>query len=522
MTPTPPPTAPPVDTAVDATAPTIEVTSPVDGSVVGSVPHTTPAEVEAVAQRLRAAQPAWEALGFEGRNVWLRRFRDWLYDHEDELLRLVQSETGKTWGDLTLGEVTPSVDVLNYFIKHGERFLSPHRERPHSLAMATKRMWTTYVPHQLVGSITPWNAQLSMQMLDIPAALAAGCAVLTKPSEETPLAWAAAVAGWKELGAPDVLDAVYGGGPVGAAVVDAVDMIQFTGSVETGRRIGVRAAERMIPSCLELGGKDAFIVLSDADLDRAAAAAVWGGFYNAGQICVSTERVYVEAPVYDAFVEKVVALTRRLRIGADLPGSYASDVGAVATAGQLAIVESHVKDAVERGARVATGGRRVPGPGLFYEPTVLLDVDHSMTCMTEETFGPTLPIVRVADEDEALRLANDSRFGLAGTVFGRDRARARSVAARLDTGSVSINNVMTNVFQLPVPFGGRRESGLGARHGGAEGIRKYCTAKSVIEERFDLKSELYWYPTDARRSVLMTRAARFLGAGGLRRKLGRS
>ncbi len=501
--------------------PLIDVASPADGHLVGTVADMTATEVQEVASRLRAAQPGWEALGFAGRRRWLRRFRDWLYDHEDELLRLVQAETGKTWGDLALGEVTPAVDVLNYFVKHAESFLKPHKERPHSPAMLTKRMWTTYKPHQLVGSITPWNAQLSMQMLDIPAALMAGCAVLTKASEETPLAWAAAVAGWQEIGAPDVLGLVSGRDEAGAAVVDAVDMIQFTGSVATGRRVGIRAAERMIPCCLELGGKDALVVLSDADLERAAAAAVWGGFYNAGQICVSTERVYVEDPVYDEFVERVVALTRTLRVGTDQPGSYASDIGAVATEAQLRTVEEHVADAVARGARIATGGHRVAGPGLFHEPTVLLDVDHSMLCMTEETFGPTLPIVRVADEEEAIRLANDSRFGLAASVFSADRRRARSVAARIDSGTVSINNVMTNVFQLRVPFGGRRESGMGARHGGAEGIRKYCVAKPIIEERLSLKSELYWYPTRASRSRLMTRAARLLGAGGLRRKLGR-
>lgn len=343
--------------------------------------------------------------------------------------------------------------------------------------------------------------------------------MLTKASEETPLGWAEAVMGWKEIGAPDVLDAVTGRGEAGAALVDAVDMVQFTGSVGTGRRIGVRAAERMIPCTLELGGKDAMIVLDDADLDRAAKAAVWGGFYNAGQICVSVERVFVEAPVYDEFVEKVVALTRTLRVGTDAPGALDSDIGAVATAGQLAIIERHVADAVAKGARVAVGGKTLPGAGLFHEPTVLLDVDESMQCMTEETFGPTLPIVKVADEDEAVKRANTSDFGLAASVFTRDRARGRAVADRIDSGSVNINNVMTNVFQLPVPFGGRRDSGLGARHGGASGIRKYCWQKSVIEERFNLPSEIYWYPTKAINIRLMTRAARLFSAGDWRRRL---
>jgi acyl-CoA reductase-like NAD-dependent aldehyde dehydrogenase len=515
-------TKPDTARAATETQSIVEVRSPATGALVGSVPDMTPVEVHAIAERLRAAQPAWERLGFSGRRKWLERYRDWLLDHEQDLLQLVQEETGKSWGDLALGEITPAVDVLNYYASRGERFLRPTTTRPHSLAMANKRLRTTHHPHQLVGSITPWNSQIAMQMLDVPAALMAGCAVLTKASEETPLAWAAAVEGWRSIGAPDVLGVVSGRGATGAAMVDEVDMMQFTGSVGTGRRIGIRAAERMIPCCLELGGKDAFVVLADADLDRAVGAALWGGFYNAGQICVSTERVYVVAEVYDEFVARLAEGVSRLRVGTDAPGSFASDVGAIATAGQLALIEAHVADAVERGARVLTGGNRVEGPGLYFEPTVLVDVDHGMRCVREETFGPTLPVIKVADDEEAIRLANDSDFGLAATVFSRDRTHARSVADRIDSGTVNINNVMTNVFQLPVAFGGRRQSGLGARHGGAVGMRKYCWTKSVIEERIPLKSELYWYPTTPGRSRAMLAASRFLGAGDWRRRLNRA
>ena len=498
----------------------VEVRSPADGRVVGTVPDMNADEVFATAKRLRQAQPAWLAMGFAGRRAWMERFRDWILDNEERLLGQVQAETGKAWGDIPIGEIVASVDVLNYWARNAERFLAPETARPHSPLMMTKRMQVTFQPHQLVGSITPWNAQLAMQMLDIPAALMAGCAVLTKASEVTPLGWNLAIEGWKAIGAPDVLDAVTGRGEAGAAVVDAVDMIQFTGSVGTGRRIGMRAAERMIPCTLELGGKDAMIVLADADLDRAARAAVWGGFYNAGQICVSVERVYVEAPVYDDFVAKVVKHTRALRVGTDEPGSYAADVGAIATEEQLAIIERHVEDARERGARVAVGGKAVPGPGLYYEPTVLLDVDESMQCMREETFGPTLPIVKVADAAEAISRVNNSDFGLAASVFTKDHAKGRAIAERVDTGSVNVNNVMTNVFQLSVPFGGRRDSGIGARHGAAEGIRKYCWRKSIIEERFNLPSEVYWYPTSRRRVNMMVRVARFMGAGDWRRRLG--
>lgn len=509
-------------TVETARKPGIEVRSPADGRVIGTVPDMDSAQVFAVAQRLRGAQAGWAAIGFAGRRMWLERFRDWILDNEQRLLRQVQDETGKSWGDLPIGEIVASVDVLNYWARNAEKFLAAEKARPHSPMMATKRMQVTFQPHQLVGSITPWNAQLAMQMLDIPAALMAGCAVLTKASEVTPLGWNLAVEGWKTIGAPDVLDAVTGRGDAGAAVVDAVDMIQFTGSVGTGRRIGVRAAERMIPCSLELGGKDAMIVLADADVDRAARAATWGGFYNAGQICVSVERVYVEAPVYDEFVAKVLENTRALRVGTDAPGSYAADVGAIATAEQLAVISRHVNDAVARGATVAAGGHAIAGRGLYFEPTVLLEVNDTMACMREETFGPTLPIVKVADADEAIRRTNSSEFGLAASVFTRDHAKGRAVAARIDSGSVNVNNVMTNVFQLSVPFGGRRDSGLGARHGAAEGIRKYCWRKSIIEERLNLPAEFYWYPTRGRNVELMNKAARLLAAGDWKRRLGLS
>jgi acyl-CoA reductase-like NAD-dependent aldehyde dehydrogenase len=302
--------------------------------------------------------------------------------------------------------------------------------------------------------------------------------------------------------------------------VETVDMIQFTGSTATGRKIAARAGERLIYASLELGGKDATIVCADADLERAAGAVVWGGFYNSGQICVSVERVYVEAPVYDEFVDRVVAKAKALRPGMDQPGSFEADYGAMATHRQLEIVERHVKDARDRGATVLTGGARRTGEGLFFDPTVLTDVDHTMECMRDETFGPTLPIMRVTDVDEAIRLANDSAYGLAGSVWTRDEAKGRAIARRLRTGSVNINNAMTNVFQLPVPMGGWEASGLGSRHGAA-GIRKYCRSQTVVSERIAAKSEIYWYPTSARRGRLMARASRLLGARDWRRRLGR-
>jgi acyl-CoA reductase-like NAD-dependent aldehyde dehydrogenase len=379
-----------------------------------------------------------------------------------------------------------------------------------------------YRPYQLVGQIFPWNYPLGMPMMDVPGALMAGAAVMSKPSEETPLAWREVVRGFREeIGAPPVLACVTGAGAAGAAVVDEVDIITFTGSTRTGRRIAMRAAERLIPCNLELGGKDPMVILDDANIDRAVNAAVWGGLFNAGQSCIATERVYVQAPVYDEFVTKLTAKVKELRVGMDAQDSWETEFGALANEAQMAIVERHVQDAVDKGAHALTGGKRAER-GLFYPPTVLVDVDHTMACMREETFGPTLPVMKVQDEEEAIRLANDSPYGLGGSVFSGNAARAERVSRRLEAGGVSINNAMAHVFQFPLPFGGWKESGGGVRFGGPDGMLKYCRRQSVSSERIDLKSEIHWYPYTKRRGRLQGRLVRLLGAHDWRRRLGRA
>jgi acyl-CoA reductase-like NAD-dependent aldehyde dehydrogenase len=310
-----------------------------------------------------------------------------------------------------------------------------------------------------------------------------------------------------------VLLIATGDGATGAALVDAADMVMFTGSTKTGRKVMARAAETLTPVSLELGGKDPMIVLSDANLERAANAAVWNGFMNGGQTCISVERVYVEEPVYEEFLGKVVEKTRALRQGKPgAPGSV--DVGAVTFPEQAAIIESHVKDAVEKGARVLTGGKLADGPGRFFEPTVLVDVDHSMECMTEETFGPTLPIMKVRDADEALRLANDTRYGLGSSVWTQDLARGEDIAGRIEAGATCVNDINTNYAAADLPMGGWKESGIGVRHSAA-GIRKYCKAHSVLVTRMGPKREINHYPYSKRTTKLLGRAFVLMnGRGG--------
>jgi acyl-CoA reductase-like NAD-dependent aldehyde dehydrogenase len=499
---------------------TVTVTNPADGTVVGTTTEMTSEDVGAIARRLRANQPAWQALGPSGRGVWLNRFRDWLMDHEAQLTELIQLEAGKVRGDAAI-ETSYGAMVLNYYVEHAAAFLREEHPRPAHLSQLTKRLATVYHPHPLVGVISPWNWPLVMPMLDIPQALMAGCAVLSKPSEFAPLTWNECVRGWREdLGAPDVLACVTGGPGAGEAVIDNVDMVQFTGSVRTGRRVAARAGERLIPCSVELGGKDPMIVLADADLDRAAAGAVWGACVNAGQGCIAVERVYVEAPVYDAFVAKVTERMRELRQGVDREAPFAAEVGAMTTPAQLEIVERHVQQALDAGARALVGGHRPDGPGMFYPPTLLVDVDHSMTVMREETFGPVLPIMKVADADEALRLANDSSYGLSGSIWTRDRATGEALARRLEVGGVCINNVCMTNFQMPLPSGGWKASGLGARFGGAQGIRKYCRAQAIVSDRVEPKTEPHWYPFSPRKNGFLGRMSRAVEARDWRRRLG--
>jgi betaine-aldehyde dehydrogenase len=348
-------------------------------------------------------------------------------------------------------------------------------------------------------------------------ALQAGCAVVIKPSEFTPLGLREIVTAWKEeIGGPDVLDVVLGLGETGSSLVDNVDYIQFTGSDRTGRKVMKQAAERLIPVSLELGGKDPMVVLDDADLDRAANAATWGAMANSGQICMSTERIYVEEPAYDEFVAKLEASVKELRQGTD-GREYSKDVGAMTSPNQTAIVEDHVNDAIANGARALTGGKRRDGEGDFYEPTVLVDVDHSMKVMRDETFGPVVGVMKVSDEEEAVRLANDTRYGLSGAVFGSKR-RAERIARRIECGAINVNDVLVNYLTTDVPMGGWKTSGIGYRHG-VNGIRKYCRSESIVITRFGGKRELLWYPYTAKRRNLLRRLATLFNARGLRRRL---
>ena len=453
--------------------------NPATGAPLRTVADLDAGALRELAARARSAQPDWAGLGFDGRAKVLRRLAGWLVEHRERAIETIVLETGKAYEDAQLLEIGYTLSALSFWASHAPRYLRERRAIVRSPLLAGRRVITRWEPRGLVGVIGPWNYPLLNSFGDAIPALAAGNCVLLKPSELTPLTSLMIAQGLRECGLPDGVFAVATGGAATAeALIDLVDFVMFTGSTATGRQVAERCGRALIPCSLELGGKDAMIVLEDAPLERAANVAVYYGMVNAGQSCVSIERVYVQASVHDEFVARVTEKVRALRVGAPRgPGSV--DVGAITAPEQLTVIEAHVADALARGARVAVGGARAPGPGTFYEPTVLLGVDHTMRCMVEETFGPTLPVMAVAAAEQAIALVNDSPMGLGAAVFAGDLGRGEAIARRIEAGAVCVNDAAVNYFALQAPMGGLRDSGIGVRHG-PEGIRKYCTPRTIV------------------------------------------
>ncbi|WLP88687.1 aldehyde dehydrogenase family protein [Gordonia sp. NB41Y] len=500
------------DPEIPAGADTISVRRPSDGSILGEIPLHDADQVGAMAERLRTAQTQWEAIGVKQRTHWIRKFRQWLLDNADELIRIGQDEGGRPANEPLL-ELTLMVEVIDHYTRVAPKLMATTTTRGSSLLVLGKKYTVHRTARPLVGVIGAWNYPLLLTFGDALPALFAGSAVILKPSEVTPLGVKALVRGWREIGAPAVVDVAFGGGETGQALVDVVDFVQFTGSVATGKRVAARAAETVTPVSLELGGKDPLLVLDGANVPRAVNCALYGGYTNNGQVCMGIERVYVAAGVYDAFVDQLTEKVRSLRSGV----GDNSDVGALTHPPQIDVVDRQVTDAVEKGARVLTGGHKVDGPGTWFEPTVLVDVDHSMLIMQEETFGPVLPIVKVADTEEAIALANDSDFGLSATVFARSTQEGERVAARLDAGAVNIDQFLANMMCAEVPQSGWKTSGIGGR-AAEQGLLKYTRTKVVATSWIPVPvNDLNWFPYTPRRRALFRAATRFAHRRGLAR-----
>ena len=494
----------------------IQVENPATGEVVGSVATVSVEGLHPMAERGRAAQPAWEALGFDGRAKVLRRAQKWTTENAERIARTIVAEAGKTYEDALLAEVSYTASAFGFWAKHAPEYLADEKVRSSSPFVLGRKLIVRYAPVGVVGVIGPWNYPLTNSFGDCIPALAAGNAVILKPASITPLTSLLMHEMLRECGMPDdVYQVCIGpGGSVGDALIDAVDFVMFTGSTEVGKKVMGRAATTLTPVGLELGGNDPMIVLSDADLERAANGAVHYSMQNGGQTCIAVERVYVEEPIYDQFVQKVEQKMRSLREGVPgVPGSV--DVGAITSPAQVEVIDEHVKDAVAKGARVLVGGKRRDGAGDFYEPTLLVDVDHSMECMTEETFGPTLPIMKVRDTEEAVRLANDSPYGLQASVWTKDAAKGEQIARRVEAGAVCVNDAQVNYVALELPMGGWKASGLGSRHG-ANGIRKYTKQQTILVTRFAPKRDLHMLPYKRRTTKFVSRLLKLLYGRGKR------
>ncbi len=449
-------------------------TNPATGAEAGRLPVASPTDVEATVARARAAGGWWAGLGVAARRERLLRWRTRLASRIEELAELVHVEGGKPVAEAVI-EVVTAVEHLDWAARNAKRVLGPRRVRTR-LMLAEFSAHLEYQPYGVVGVIGPWNYPVFTPIGSIAYALAAGNAVVLKPSEYTPAVGQWLVDSFAEVVHEEpVFSAVHGLGEVGAALCrSGVDKVAFTGSTATGRKVMAACAESLTPVLIEAGGKDAMIVDTDADLDAAAAAAVWGGFTNAGQTCIGIERVYAVEGVFDGFVDRVVQRAGRLTVGAD-----GTDIGPITMPSQLEVIRRHIDDALARGGRAVLGGADAVQPP-YVRPTVLVDVPEDSTAIREETFGPTLTINRVRDVDEAVARTNALRYGLGGSVFGRRRAMA--VAQRLRSGMASVNSALTFAGMSTLPFGGVGDSGFGRIHG-ADGLREFAQPKAITRRR---------------------------------------
>lgn len=479
------------------TGDTFEAVNPATAERFAKVHRAGVPEIDAAVAAAKKAFLNWGKRSVKERERLLKRLLDTVRRNAERIARLIATEQGKPIGEARAVDLVPVADTLRYLSRNTERLLAPRPVEYEQLLFSHKSGAFRFDPLGVIAVITPWNYPFGIPFVEVAACLAAGNTVVLKPASATALTGLAIGALCREAGLPPgVVNVVTAGGSTVNHLIEHPDVqkILFTGSVETGKGVMQRASKHLTGVVLELGGKDPAVVAADADLDRAASGVVWGAFVNAGQSCGAIERVYVVEEVADAFVEKVVQRTRALRLG--YPLSEATDMGPMTVPDQRHLVEEQVKEAVDKGARVLCGGKRPKAKGYWYPPTVLRHVDHSMRVMTEETFGPLLPIQVVESLDEAIELANDSEYGLTASGWTRSKKVARRLCEELQAGTVTINDHLFSFGEPTATWGGIKKSGIGRSHS-VYGLMELVNVKHVSVDLGGSPGMPWWYPYDA-------------------------
>lgn len=487
--------------------------NPATGAEVGRVGNHSTAEVFAAVASAKSAHQSWKQTSFQERGKFIKRAAQVLYAEMDEIAALVSDEMGKPVTEAISTEIAPVLDLMQFFARSTAKMLKPEKINIGFFGLIGRTSKIVYQPLGVVGIISPWNYPLAIPLGETVMALMAGNCVVLKPSELTPLVGLKIGEIFRQAGLPEnVLQIVTGDGQTGAALVKSgVNKIMFTGSVATGKKIAAAAAENLTPVVLELGGKDPMIVCADANLENAARAAVWGAFANSGQTCAAVERCYVHESVAPEFIEKVVTLTKNLR--QDYGSNENAEIGSMSSEAQLQIVENHMNNAAANGAKILTGGKRNSNfDGAFFEPTVLTHINHDFQAVREETFGPTLPIMTFADEAEAVKMANDSEFGLTASVWTRNIAKGKQIAVQIEAGTVTVNEVLYTHGIAQTPWGGVKQSGYGRTHGKL-GLMELVSSQHIHVNHLSQFPDLWWFNYSPNARNLFKSLAQFFASG---------